>query len=53
MFTGATPDLEEHMGLFSFAKSVGAKLFGASEAKAATADELKKMLGMPVSDGAR
>ncbi|HRJ70107.1 MAG TPA: peptidoglycan-binding protein LysM [Beijerinckiaceae bacterium] len=30
------------MGLFSFAKSVGAKLFGASEAKAATADELKK-----------
>ncbi len=30
------------MGLFSFAKSVGAKLFGASEAKAATAEELKK-----------
>ena len=30
------------MGLFSFAKSVGAKLFGASEAKAATADELHK-----------
>ncbi|MCA0424389.1 MAG: peptidoglycan-binding protein LysM [Proteobacteria bacterium] len=30
------------MGLFSFVKSVGEKLFGASEAKAATADELKK-----------
>lgn len=30
------------MGLFSFAKSVGEKLFGASEAKAATAEDLKK-----------
>ncbi len=30
------------MGLLSFAKSVGAKIFGASEAKAATADEFKK-----------
>ena len=30
------------MGLFSFAKSVGEKLFGASEAKAASADDLKK-----------
>ena len=30
------------MGLFSFVKSVGEKLFGASEAKAATADELSK-----------
>jgi len=30
------------MGLFSFVKGVGEKLFGASEAKAATADELKK-----------
>lgn len=30
------------MGLVSFAKSVGAKIFGSSEAKAASADELKK-----------
>ena len=30
------------MGLFSFVKGVGEKLFGSSEAKAATADELKK-----------
>jgi nucleoid-associated protein YgaU len=30
------------MGLFSFAKKVGAKIFGASEAQAAPADELKK-----------
>lgn len=30
------------MGLFKFMKSVGAKVFGASEANAATADELKK-----------
>ncbi len=30
------------MGLLSFAKSVGAKIFGASEAKAAPAEELKK-----------
>ncbi|MFN3891466.1 MAG: peptidoglycan-binding protein LysM [Beijerinckiaceae bacterium] len=30
------------MGLWNFAKSVGAKLFGASEAKAADADTLKK-----------
>jgi nucleoid-associated protein YgaU len=30
------------MGLFKFAKSIGAKLFGASEAQAATADTLKK-----------
>ena len=30
------------MGLLSFAKSVGAKIFGASEAKAASAEELKK-----------
>ena len=30
------------MGLWNFAKSVGAALFGASEAKAASADDLKK-----------
>jgi nucleoid-associated protein YgaU len=30
------------MGLLNFAKSVGAKIFGASEAKAAPAEELKK-----------
>ncbi|CAH1667149.1 MAG: peptidoglycan-binding protein LysM [Chelatococcus sp.] len=30
------------MGLFSFIKEAGEKLFGASEAKAATPDELKK-----------
>ncbi len=30
------------MGLFSFAKKVGAKIFGASEAQAAPAEELKK-----------
>jgi nucleoid-associated protein YgaU len=30
------------MGLFKFVKGVGAKLFGASEAQAATADELTK-----------
>ena len=30
------------MGLWNFAKSVGAKLFGASEAQAADADTLKK-----------
>ncbi len=30
------------MGLFDFAKKVGAKIFGASEAQAAPADELKK-----------
>ncbi len=30
------------MGLWSFAKSVGAKVFGSSEAKAASADNLKK-----------
>ncbi|OFS84058.1 MULTISPECIES: peptidoglycan-binding protein LysM [Oligella] len=32
------------MGLISFVKNVGEKLFGGSEAKAATADELKKEL---------
>ncbi len=32
------------MGMFSFLKEVGEKIFGASEAKAATADELKKEL---------
>ncbi|AEE68808.1 peptidoglycan-binding protein LysM [Bordetella pertussis] len=32
------------MGLLNFIKEVGEKLFGASEAKAATADELKKEL---------
>ena len=32
------------MGMFSFLKDVGEKLFGASEAKAATAEELKKEL---------
>ncbi|WP_306575460.1 peptidoglycan-binding protein LysM [Oligella urethralis] len=32
------------MGLISFVKNVGEKLFGSSEAKAATADELKKEL---------
>ncbi len=31
------------MGLFNFIKDVGAKVFGASEAKAATADELAKV----------
>jgi nucleoid-associated protein YgaU len=30
------------MGLFDFAKKVGAKIFGASEAKAAAPEELKK-----------
>ena len=30
------------MGLFSFIKSVGQKVFGASEAQAAPADELAK-----------
>ena len=30
------------MGLLNFIKEVGEKLFGASEAKAATADELKR-----------
>jgi nucleoid-associated protein YgaU len=38
------------MGLFSFAKNVGKKLFGASEAKAATVEELKKEIdskGLP------
>ena len=30
------------MGLFSFAKSVGAKIFGSGEAKAAPADSLKQ-----------
>jgi nucleoid-associated protein YgaU len=30
------------MGLFDFAKKVGAKIFGASEAQAAPADELRK-----------
>jgi nucleoid-associated protein YgaU len=30
------------MGLFDFAKKVGAKIFGASEAQAAPAEELKK-----------
>ena len=32
------------MGLISFVKSAGEKLFGASEAKAATADALHKEL---------
>jgi hypothetical protein len=32
------------MGLISFVKSAGEKLFGASEAKAATADTLHKEL---------
>lgn len=32
------------MSVFSFLKSVGEKIFGAEEAKAATADELKKEL---------
>ncbi len=32
------------MSIFSFIKDVGEKLFGASEAKAATSDELKKEL---------
>lgn len=32
------------MGLISFVKNVGEKLFGGSEAQAATADELKKEL---------
>lgn len=32
------------MGVLSFLKDVGEKLFGASEAKAATADELRKEL---------
>jgi len=38
------------MGLFSFIKEAGAKIFGSSPAKAATADELKKELaghGLP------
>jgi len=33
---------EKIMGLFDFAKKVGAKIFGASEAQAAPAEELKK-----------
>jgi nucleoid-associated protein YgaU len=33
---------EENMGLWNFAKSVGAKIFGASEASAATPETLKK-----------
>jgi nucleoid-associated protein YgaU len=40
------------MGLWSFAKSVGAKVFGGSEAQAAPADALKKeaeKLGLDVS----
>lgn len=32
------------MGVFSFLKEVGEKIFGANEAKAATADELRKEL---------
>ena len=32
------------MGLISFVKSAGEKLFGASEAKAATADDLHREL---------
>lgn len=32
------------MGLLSFVKSAGARLFGISEAKAATADDLKKSI---------
>ncbi|MDO5666934.1 MAG: peptidoglycan-binding protein LysM [Alcaligenaceae bacterium] len=32
------------MGLISFVKNVGEKIFGGNEAKAATADELKKEL---------
>ncbi len=32
------------MGLLSFAKTVGAKIFGATETKAASADEFKKEL---------
>lgn len=32
------------MGVFSFLKEVGEKIFGANEAKAATADELQKEL---------
>lgn len=38
------------MGLFSFIKEAGAKIFGGSEAKAASADDLKKELaghGLP------
>lgn len=38
------------MGLFSFIKEAGAKIFGSSSAKAATADELQKELaghGLP------
>jgi nucleoid-associated protein YgaU len=38
------------MGLFSFIKEAGAKIFGSSPAKAATADDLKKELaghGLP------
>ena len=41
------------MGLLSFIKDVGEKLFGASEAKAATAEELQKELdkhGLSASD---
>ena len=41
------------MGLISFVKSAGEKLFGASEAKAATADDLHKELvkhGLDASD---
>ena len=41
------------MGLLSFAKSVGAKIFGGSEAKAAPAEELKKEVekhGLDVSN---
>ena len=32
------------MGLISFVKNVGEKIFGGNEAQAATADELKKEL---------
>ena len=41
------------MGLISFVKSAGAKLFGASEAKAATVDDMHKELakhGLDASD---
>jgi nucleoid-associated protein YgaU len=34
--------LEEPMGIWNFVKDVGSKLFGATEAKAATADTLKQ-----------
>jgi nucleoid-associated protein YgaU len=44
---------EEDMGLFSFIKEAGAKIFGGSPAKAATAETLKKELenhGLPGVD---